>query len=187
MRLIKLIVPAAFIAVLALFAPHADAQVMGEYAAATAGVGTGAASMSTSVGSGSEDLGGSSTWGASALGGSFEDRVGAASASGAGTDFDSRAGSLKGGSTDEPRWPASQLSSDTSSRFNDSTDGGSGRFSADDRFPQRTELSSSSSDRFPPSSFNDNANGLDTHCSSSSGLDTHYSSSSGLDTHYSSN
>ena len=32
MRLIKLIVPAVLIAVLALFAPHADAQTMGEYA-----------------------------------------------------------------------------------------------------------------------------------------------------------
>src|SRR5271166_5771933 len=99
MRLIKLIVPAAFIAVLALFAPHADAQVMGEYAAATAGLGTGAGSVSTSVGSGSDDLGGSSTWGASALGGSFQDRVGAASASGAGTDFSSRASSLTGAPT----------------------------------------------------------------------------------------
>ena len=32
MRLIKLIAPAAMIAAIALFAPHADAQTMGEYA-----------------------------------------------------------------------------------------------------------------------------------------------------------
>ncbi len=74
MRFIKLIVPAVLIAVLALFAPHADAQTMGEYAPATAGVGTAGGSMGTSISSsiGSGDSGGgSSTWGASGLGGQF--------------------------------------------------------------------------------------------------------------------
>ena len=51
MRLIKLIAPTALIATLALFAPHANAQTMGEYATTTAGVGTGAGSMGTSIGS----------------------------------------------------------------------------------------------------------------------------------------
>ena len=90
MRLIKLIAPAALIATLALFAPHADAQTMGEYATTTAGVGSGTSSMGTSIGSalGSGDLGGGSrTWGASSLGASFEERAGAASGSGAGAGF----------------------------------------------------------------------------------------------------
>ena len=165
MRLIKLIVPGALIAVVALFAPHADAQTMGEYAT-TAGVGSGGgSSMGTSIGGAvsNVDLGGSSsTWGASSTGASFDERAGAASSSGA-SDFEARAGSMASGSTGESRWPAaSQLSSgDTSSRFGDSSGADSGRFSATDRFNQTSALSSSS-DRFPASSFNDNANGLDT-------------------------
>ena len=94
MRLIKLIAPATLIAAIALFAPHANAQTMGEYGTATAGVGTGGGSMSTSmvnsVGNtvSSDDLGGgSSTWGASSLGASFDERAGAASASAAGARF----------------------------------------------------------------------------------------------------
>ncbi len=81
MRLIKLIAPTALIAAVALFAPHAGAQTMGEYATTTAGVGTGAGSMGTSIGNAvsSDDLGGgSSTWGASSLGASFDERAGAA-------------------------------------------------------------------------------------------------------------
>ena len=86
MRLIKLIAPATLIATLALFAPHADAQTMGEYAT-TVGVASGGdTSMGTSIGSHrSGGLGGSRTWGASSLGGSFDERAGApASGSGAG-------------------------------------------------------------------------------------------------------
>ena len=153
MRLIKLIVPAVLIAVLALFAPHADAQTMGEYAPATAGLGTGGGSMGTSLAPpsfGSNDSGGGSgTWGASGLGASWSDRAGAASPFAAGADFESRAGSSVSGSTGESRWPGSALSANTSSRFGGSSD----------RFPERSELSSS--DRFPASSFN-NSTGLDS-------------------------
>ena len=153
MRLIKLIVPAVLIAVLALFAPHADAQTMGEYAPATAGLGTGGGSMGTSLAPpsfGSNDSGGGSgTWGASGLGASWSDRAGAASPLAAGADFESRAGSSVSGSTGESRWPGSALSANTSSRFGGSSD----------RFPERSELSSS--DRFPASSFN-NSTGLDS-------------------------
>ena len=153
MRLIKLIVPAVLIAVLALFAPHADAQTMGEYAPATAGLGTGGGSMGTSLAPpsfGSNDSGGGSgTWGASGLGASWSDRAGAASPLAAGANFESRAGSAVSGSTGESRWPGSALSANTSSRFGGSSD----------RFPERSELSSS--DRFPASSFN-NSTGLDS-------------------------
>jgi hypothetical protein len=156
MRLIKLIVPAALIAVLALFAPHADAQTMGEYASTTAGVGTAGGSMGTSISPsiGSSDIGGgSSTWGASGLGASFDERAGAASAAGMGADFESRAGS----SASESRWPGSSLGADTSSRFG----GSSGRFPDQNRFTERSEMSSSP-DRFPARSFSDNRQGLDT-------------------------
>ena len=159
MRLIKLIVPAVLIAVLALFAPHADAQTMGEYAPATAGLGTGGGSMGTSLAPpsfGSNDSGGGSgTWGASGLGASWSDRAGAASPLAAGADFESGAGSSESGSTGESRWPGSALSADTSSRFGGSSD----RFTDQDRFTDRSELSSS--DRFPASSFNDST-GLDS-------------------------
>jgi len=92
MRLIKLIVPAAMIALLALFASHADAQTMGEYATTVGVASGGATSMGTSIGSSvsnsTDDLGGGSrTWGASSLGGSFDERAGAASGSGLGQDF----------------------------------------------------------------------------------------------------
>jgi hypothetical protein len=155
MRLIKLIVPAVLIAVLALFAPHADAQTTGEYGAATAGVGTSGGSMGTSSAPssfGSNDVGGgSSTWGASGLGASFDQRAGAVSASGMGADFESRAGSSAGGSAAGSRWPETGLSADTSNRFGDSSN----------RFSDRGELSSSS-DRFPASALSGNRMGLDT-------------------------
>jgi hypothetical protein len=149
MRLIKLIVPAAAFAALALFAPHAEAQTMGEYAT-TVGVATGdGASLGTSV---SSDGGGSRTWGASSLGGSFEERAGSASSSGA-AGFDSRAGGSESGS----RFPTeSRLgSSDSADRFGGSSD----RFSNTDRFGQSQFQDQ---DRFPSSAFNDNRMGLDT-------------------------
>jgi hypothetical protein len=165
MRVIKLIVPATLTAVLVLFAPHANAQTMGEYATTTAGVGSGDSSMGTSIGStvSSDDLGGGSrTWGASSLGGSFQDRVGATSPFAAGADFESRAGSMGAGAASASRWPESKLKAgDSSSRFGDS----SSRFQDQNRFPQRNQLSSSS-DRFPPSAFSDNKMGLDTHYNS---------------------
>ncbi len=158
MRLIKLAVPAALIAVLAPFTPRAGAQTMGEYAS-TAGVATGGGSMGAG--------GGSDTWGANGLGGSFEDRAGAASASGAGSDFDSRAGSMASLSTAESRWPGSAFgATGAASRFGDS----SARFPDKDRFLDDTGLSPTT-DRFPPSLFNDNRNGLDT-TYDRSGLDT---------------
>src|SRR5260221_2610999 len=118
MRFIKLIVPATMIATLALFAPRADAQTMGEYAT-TVGVASGGGS---SIGSG--DLGGGSrTWGASSLGASFAERAGAASSSGGGSDFASRAGSLTGGSASESRWPESHFGGgQASDRFGGDSD-----------------------------------------------------------------
>jgi hypothetical protein len=170
MKLVNLIVPAALLAGLAVFVPNANAQTMGEYATATAGAASSGGSMGTSIGStiGSDDFG-SRTWGASSLGGSFEDRAGANSRTGG--DFESRAGSSSG-SASASRWPASRLSGgDSTNRFGGSTS----RFPTADRFTEHSELSSSS-DRFPASHFNDNKMGLDTHYSSSSGLDTHYNS-----------
>jgi hypothetical protein len=162
MKLIKLIAPATLIATMAVFVSHANAQTMGEYAATTASVSSGASS------GGSELGGGSGTWGATSLGASFDERAGAASSS-SGTDFDSRAGG--GSSGGDARWQTSQLDgSGSSDRFDSQTD----RFGSDqDRFPDRTDLSSSS-DRFPESQFNDNSMGIDTNFSSDSGLDTHY-------------
>jgi len=167
MKLINLIAPAAMIAAIALFAPHADAQTMGEYATTTAGVGSGASSIGTTISNtvASDNVGGDTrTWGASSLGGSFEERAGAVSSSGAGADFDSRAGSMTGGSGPESRWPtASHFStSESANRFGDSGNGSSSRFSTTDRFAERADLSASSSDRFPASEFNDNRMGLDT-------------------------
>ena len=123
MRLIKLIAPTALIATIALFAAHADAQTMGEYGAATAGVASGAGSMGTSIGStvGSDDLGGSKTWGASSLGASFDERAGSASGSGLSGCFQERAGAAGIGSG-EARWPTSQFTSGNSGRFGDSSD-----------------------------------------------------------------
>jgi hypothetical protein len=170
MRLIKLIVPAAAFAALALFAPHAEAQTMGEYAT-TVGV---ASDDSSSFG------GGSRTWGASSLGGTFDERAGAASASGA-AGFDSRAGAMTGGSDSGSRWPTeTELTrGESADRFGGSSD----RFGDTDRFGQSQFQDQ---DRFPPSDFNDNRMGLDTHYSSS-GLDGGYSSSGELDNSHSSN
>jgi len=182
MRLIKLIAPTALIATIALFAPHADAQTMGEYATVTAGVGTGAGSMGTSIGSAvnSDDGGGggSRTWGASSLGANFDERAGAASGSGAGQDFDARAGS-SGSGLGSDRWPTSQFEGGGKDRFADTE-----RFKDQDRFQARSEQSQ---DRFPPGVMDQNRQGLDSHYSSSSGLDGGYSSSSELDGSHSSN
>lgn len=161
MRFIKLIAPAMLLTGLALFPSHAGAQTMGEYATATA--------ESSSDG----DSTSSSTWGASRLGASFQERAGAASRS-AGGDFDSRAGSLTGGSSSDSRWPGTQFSSEgTSDRFGDSSDGSSDRFSTNDnRFCSHSEFTSSA-DRFGKSAFSDNGTGLDTNYSIG-GLDNHY-------------
>jgi hypothetical protein len=167
MRLVKLIGPAMLTAAVAMFATHANAQTMGEYATTTAAVSNGAGSMGTSIGSAvgnvSDDAGGSSTWGASSLGASFEERAGGASGLGAGGNFDSRAGSLSGGSDSQSRWPGSGISQDsTTDRFADSSGGSDSRFgSSDDRFPQRAGLGATD-DRFPGTSFSDASGGMDT-------------------------
>jgi hypothetical protein len=169
MRLIKLIAPTALIATIALFAPHADAQTMGEYATVTAGVGTGAGSMGTSIGSAvnSDDLGGGSrTWAASSLGANFDERAGAASGTGGGQDFEARAGSSGSALGSDSRFPESQFEG-KQDRFVDT-----GRFKDDDRFPQRSDQES----RFPQGVLDQNRQGLDSHYSSSSGLDHSYSS-----------
>jgi hypothetical protein len=176
MKLSTLIVPVALIAALALFAPHAGAQTMGEYATVTAGAANGAGSMgsSISVPSISNDTGGgSSTWSANGLGASFEERAGAESASGG--DFESRAGGS--------RWPESTRFSDSSNRFGDSAGrfgDSSSRFGGDqNRFPERTDLSSSSN------RFNDNSGGLDTTYNRNE-LDSSHSSG-GLDNSFNAN
>lgn len=190
MRVIKLIAPTALIATLALFAPHADAQTMGEYATTTASAANGAGGLGTSIGSAvnsvnsdtSGDIGGGSrTWGASSLGASFDERAGAASGSEAGQDFESRAGSSASGSGSDSRWPTSEFQGQgQQDRFGDSE-----RFKdQEDRFPERT---SASENRFPSGVLDQNRQGLDTHYSSSSGLDGGYSSSGELDKSYSSN
>ncbi|MGA9723940.1 MAG: hypothetical protein WBQ86_15890 [Candidatus Binatus sp.] len=168
MKLSTLIVPVALIAALALFASHASAQTMGEYATVTAGAASGSSSMGTSISNSiSGDVGGgSSTWSANGLGASFEERAGA----GSGGDFESRAGGS--------RWPESKFPDssnrfpDSGSRFGDS----SARFGDQNRFPERTELSASS-DR-----FSDNSNGLDTTYNRNE-LDSSHSSG-GLDTSF---
>lgn len=174
MRFIKLIAPAMLVAGLALLPAHANAQTMGEYATTTAGVSSGGGSMGTnfappSFGS-SDNGGGSSTWGASRLGATFDERAGSASQT-LGGSFDSRAGAVSGGPSSQSRWPKTQLDSGAGSdRFGSNND----RFGAStDRFGEHKELSSSTN-RFPQSAFTDNRQGLDTHFASG-GLDNHYS------------
>jgi hypothetical protein len=174
MKLIKLIVPTGLtlIAAIALCAACANAQTMGEYSGTTAGAGSGGSSMGTALStsvdnsSGAMSSGsGSSTWGASGVGGSFDDRAGAETSFGGG-DFDSRAGSSSSSASGDSRFPASPfdgqsssggLGGDSADRFADS----SGRFADTDRFSGTSELSDSS-DRFPTGSLDDHQGGLDT-------------------------
>jgi hypothetical protein len=179
MKLVKLIIQATLIAMFALYALHAYAQTMGEYAGTTASVGSGASSAGTTIGSiGSTDIGGgSSTWGASSVGASFDERAGAASGSSLGQSFDARAGA-SGSSFSEERWPGTGFSGNNSEGSSDRFAASEERFGGGaDRFPERTDLSDSN--RFPESPFVENKTneGLDTHYSSSSGLDQGYTSS----------
>ena len=133
MKLVKLIGPAMLTAAVAMFATHANAQTMGEYATTTAAVSNGAGSMGTSIGSAvgnvSDDAGGSSTWGASSLGASFEERAGGASGLGGGGILTRELASLSGGSDSQSRWPESGISQDsTTDRFADSSGGSDSRF-----------------------------------------------------------
>ena len=168
MKLVRLIGPAMLTAAIAMFATNANAQTMGEYATTTAAVSNGAGSMGTSIGAAvgnvSDDAGGSSTWGASSLGESFEERAGGASGFGSG-NFDSRAGAQSGGSDSQSRWPGSAMSENgATDRFADSSggsDGSSSRFGTTDRFTERTDLGGSE-DRFPGTGFSDTSGGMDT-------------------------
>lgn len=166
MSLKKMLLPAALIAVIALLAPRANAQTMGEYATTTAGVGTAGGGMGTnfavpnSVGPTDNGGGSSSTWGASGLGSSWSERAGATSGSGLGASFDSRAGSMTSGFDTKSRWPETgfpgrQENSSSASRLDSAS-----RFSSGDRFTEHGELSSSAS-RWPTSSLSDHM-GIDS-------------------------
>ena len=180
MRLIKLIVPAVLIAGLALFAAHANAQTMGEYATTTAGVASGGGSMGTSIAPpsvGSDDLAEARDLGRQPLGASFEERAGAASSSAAGGNFDSRAGSMTGGSASQSRWPKSQIRQRRGLRTDSA-------IRPTDCQPSRIDSPIAPScrlpDRFPPSHSMTIVRGW-IPTTSSAGLDNHYSSSSGLE------
>jgi hypothetical protein len=173
MSLKNLLLPAAvLISVIAFLASHANAQTMGEYATTTAGVGTGTGSMSTGFSlpsfPGSSGSGASSqTWGVSGTGSSWSDRAGAASGSGLGADFESRAGSMSSGAAAQSRWPDSGLSKVQGLSFEKSKlDEGEDRFGGSDRFPSRDF---SSANRWPTSSLSDSKSGLDTSYNSVSG------------------
>lgn len=163
MSLKKMLLPAALIAMIALLAPRANAQTMGEYATTTAGAAGGGESMAPSFSlpspispSGTGGSGGSGTWAVSRLGASFEERAAAVSGSGMGADFESRAGALTSGHADESRWPGTGISSAASqNRFGGTSD----RFSTGDRFATNERFTSEN--RFPESEFKDHM-GLDT-------------------------
>jgi hypothetical protein len=157
MSLRKMLLPAALIAVIALFVPRANAQTMGEYAATTSNAaGSGFALPSFGPNGG----GSTGTWGVSRLGASFEERAAAVSGSGMGADFQSRAAALTSGHTNESRWPGTGFSSTSSeNRFGSSEN----RFSTGDRFATNDARFSSSENRFPESKFKDHM-GLDTRC-----------------------
>src|SRR6267142_5940157 len=147
MSLKKLLLPAAvLIAVMSFLASHAQAQTMGEYATTTAGVGTGGGSMGTSFSVPTNFGESSQTWGVSGTGSSWADRAGAASGSGLGADFASRAASISSSSATGSRWPETGLSSRQGSSFGSSpldnlpdrfSNAGSSRNSGQDRFPSR--------------------------------------------------
>ena len=171
MSLKKLLLPAAvLISVIAFLSSHANAQTMGEYATTTSVAGTDSGSFST------RDVGESSrTWGVSGVGSSWADRAGAASGSGLGADFASRAASMSSGSATESRWPDTGLSTAQGITFENSPlDNGADRFSSGDsslesgqeRFTQR-DFSSES--RWPTSSLADSKSGLDRSYNSISG------------------
>jgi hypothetical protein len=171
MSLRKMFLPAALIAVIALLAPCANAQTMGEYATTT-GAAAGGGSMggssfslpAPSLGSSCPN-GCSGTWGASRLGSSFEERAAAVSGSGMGADFESRAASLTSTShAGESRWPGTGFSANSSeNRFGASQD----RFKTGDRFTSNDRFGSTA-DRFPKSAFSDHM-GLDTKFNSVNG------------------
>ena len=164
MSLKKMLLPAALIAVIALLAPRANAQTMGEYATTTSGAASGAGGMAPSFSlpsfsTNANNSGGSSgTWGASRLGASFDERAAAVSGSGLGQSFESRAAALTSSHASESRWPGTGFSSTGSqNRFGGESD----RFKTEDRFTANNDRFSSQN-RWPGSSFQDHM-GLDTH------------------------
>jgi hypothetical protein len=163
MNLKKMLLPATLIAMIALLAPGANAQTMGEYATTTAGAASGAGGMAPSfslpsININTNNSGGSSgTWGASRLGASFDERAAAVSGSGLGQSFESRAGALTSSRASESRWPGTGFSGTGSqNRF-----GTSERFKTEDRFTANNDRFSSQN-RWPATSFQDHM-GLDTH------------------------
>jgi len=169
MSLKKMLLPAALIAVIAVLAPRANAQTMGEYASTTGDAAGGAGgipsfsppSFAPSGGGGGSNGGGSTgTWGASRLGASFEERAAAVSGSGMGADFESRAAALSSGHTNESRWPGTGFTTTaTENRFGASSEN---RFSTGDRFATNDDRFKTEN-RFPESKFKDHM-GLDTRC-----------------------
>jgi len=170
MTIAKLSIPAFLIATLAIFATCAHAQTGAEYGAATAGVATDTAGMGASIPNESPnfDISGSSsqTWGASALGASFDSRASAMSGSGgSATSFSARASAMNGGESGESRWPQTALTEQAKSgenRFPANSD----RFaSTESRFGQSREFNTrageNQANRFPASAFHGNQ-GLDT-------------------------
>jgi hypothetical protein len=164
MSLKKMLLPATLIAMIALLAPCANAQTMGEYATTTSGAASGAGGMAPSFSlpsfsTNTNNSGGSSgTWGASRLGASFDERAAAVSGSGLGQSFESRAAALTSSHASESRWPGTGLSSAGSqNRFGGESD----RFKTEDRFTANNDRFSSQN-RWPGSSFQDHM-GLDTH------------------------
>lgn len=181
----KFAIAAVSIAAVALFAARANAQTMGEYATTTAGVASGGGSMGTGFSPpsfGSGDLGGSRTWGTSATGGSWAERVGAVAAPGAGADFSARAAAISGGAGGgQSRWPGGVLAAGGGL-----LDSSAGRFSTGDRFQSGDRFAArdwGTTDRFPASPFHDRM-GLDNSYDRG-GLDNSYSSG-GLDNSYNS-
>jgi hypothetical protein len=171
MSLKKMLLPAALIAMIALLAPCANAQTMGEYATTTAGAGAGAGGIGPSFSlpsinldtSGDNSGGGSGTWGASRLGASFEERAAAVSGSGMGQTFESRAAALTSSHASESRWPGTGFKDKgTENRF-----GTSDRFKTEDRFTANNDRFSSGN-RWPGSPFQDHM-GLDTRFNSVNG------------------
>jgi hypothetical protein len=168
MSLKRILLPAVMIALIALLAPRANAQTMGEYAGVTAGAASGSGSIGGSfslpVPSISNDTSGASsgTWGVSGTGASFEERAGAASGSGLGADFESRAGASSSRFGAESRWPGTGFSNEQGSRLDDGKD----RFPSEDRFAAGDRFGSEN--RWPGTSFSDHT-GLDTNYNQSSG------------------
>jgi hypothetical protein len=177
----KFAIAAVSIAAVALFAAGANAQTMGEYGA-TVGMASGSGSMGTGFAPPSfgSDTGGSRTWGTSAQGGSWDERVGATGALDGGGDFSSRATAISGDSGgSQSRWPGGVLAGgggpldSSADRFSTGD-----RFSSGDRFAARDW---GSADRFPAGSFHDRM-GLDNSYDRG-GMDNSYSHG-GLDNSY---